>query len=128
MAGNWQFLALSSPLQHFTDFLLQSVMTDAYEGQGRFEWNPDKAQSNIRKHHVTFEEAMSAFRDPFSLTTPDPDHSDAEDRLLLMGLSDRQRLLIVVYAERGDTLRLISARMADPHETRDYEEEPGYEF
>lgn len=71
---------------------------------------------------------MSAFRDPFSLTLPDPDHSDREDRLLLMGVSDRQRLLIVVYAERGDTLRLISARVADPHEKRNYEEEPGYGF
>ncbi len=103
-------------------------MTDAYEGQGRFEWNPGKAKSNISKHRVTFEEAMSAFRDPLSLTTPDPDHSELEDRLILMGLSDRQRLLVVIYVERGENLRLISARVADPDEKREYEEEPGYGF
>ena len=103
-------------------------MTDAYEGQGRFEWNPDKAKSNIGKHRVTFEEAMSAFRDPLSLTTPDLDHAELEDRLILMGLSDRQRLLVVVYMERGETLRLISARAADPDERKEYEEEPGYGF
>jgi len=103
-------------------------MTDAYEGQGKFEWNADKSKSNISKHHVTFEEAMSAFRDPFSLTTPDPDHSELEDRLILMGLSDRQRLLVVVYVEREDNLRLISARVADSDEKREYEEEPGYGY
>ena len=99
-------------------------MTDAYEGQGNFEWNPDKAQSNVRKHGVTFEEALSAFRDPLSLTTPDPEHSEREDRLILIGLSDRQRLLVIVYVERGNSLRLISARVADPEERREYEEEP----
>ena len=70
---------------------------------------------------------MSAFRDPFSLTAADPDHSDIEDRLILMGLSDRQRLLVVVYTERDDSLRLISAREADADERREYEEEPCYE-
>lgn len=103
-------------------------MTDAYEGQGSFEWDPEKARSNISKHHVTFEEAMSAFRDPLSLTVTDPEHSEAEERLILMGLSDRQRLLIVVYVEREDSLRLISAQAADPDEKREYEEEPGYGF
>jgi len=103
-------------------------MTDAYEGQGKFEWNTDKAKSNIGKHRVTFEEAMSAFRDPFALTVDDPDHSEMEDRLILMGLSDRQRLLVVIYVEREDNLRLISAREADPDEKREYEEEPGYGF
>jgi len=103
-------------------------MTDAYKGQGDFEWDPDKARSNVAKHRVTFEEAMSAFRDPFSLTASDPDHSGLEDRLILMGLSDRQRLLVVVHVERGEGLRLIRARVADAHEKREYEEEPGYGF
>ncbi len=103
-------------------------MTDAYEGQGSFEWNSDKAKSNFGKHRVTFEEAVSAFRDPFALTVDDPEHSETEDRLILMGLSERQRLLVVVYVERGDALRLISARVADPDEKREYEEEPGYGF
>jgi uncharacterized DUF497 family protein len=103
-------------------------MEDLYEGQGEFEWDPDKARRNLSKHRVTFEEAMSAFRDPFSLTAPDPDHSEIEDRLILMGLSDRQRLLVVVYAERDGSLRLISAREADADEKREYEEEPGYGF
>jgi uncharacterized DUF497 family protein len=101
-------------------------MTEAYAGQGNFEWDPDKARSNSDKHHVTFEEAMSAFRDPLSLTLPDPDHSEAEDRLILLGFSDRQRLLVVVYVEREASLRLISARVADRDEKREYEEEPGY--
>ena len=103
-------------------------MTDAYDGQGNFEWNPDKARSNLSKHRVTFEEAMSAFRDPFSLTAIDPDHSEWEDRLILIGLSDRHRLLVVVYVERDENLRLISARVADPDEKREYEEEPGYGY
>ena len=103
-------------------------MTDNYEGQGEFEWDPDKAKSNVGKHRVTFEEALSAFRDPLSLVVPDPDHSEWEDRLILLGLSDRQRLLVVVYIERNESLRLISARVADPDEKREYEEEPDYGF
>lgn len=102
-------------------------MTEAYKGRGNFEWDPSKAQSNLRKHRVSFEEALSAFRDPLSLTMSDPDHSDTEDRLLLIGHSDRQRLLVVVYTERGDNLRIISARPANPDERTEYEEEPGYE-
>lgn len=103
-------------------------MTDFYEGPGRFEWNPEKARSNADKHKVTFEEATTVFRDPFSLTLPDTEHSEKEERLILIGLSDRRRLLVVSYVERGDTLRLISARTADADERRDYEEEPGYGY
>ena len=128
LACFWPCLSRHESFLIYSCFLLQSVMTDAYEGQGGFEWDPDKAKSNIGKHRVTFEEAMSAFRDPFSLTVPDPNHSELEDRLILMGLSDRQRLLVVVYVERDDALRLISARAADPDEKREYEEEPGYGF
>ena len=100
-------------------------MTDTYTGQGNFEWDPDKARSNVSKHRVTFEEAMSAFWDPLSLTVFDGMHSEIEDRLILIGLSDRQRLLVVIYVERGDSLRPISARAADSDERREYEEEPG---
>ena len=71
---------------------------------------------------------MSAFRDPLALTVDDPDHAEVEDRLILMGLSDRQRLLVVVYVERDENLRIISARVADPEERKEYEEEPGYGF
>ncbi len=103
-------------------------MRNAYEGNGKFEWDLEKSRSNAIKHRVTFEEAMSTFRDPFSLTLSDPDHSEVEDRLILLGLSDRQRLLVVVYVEREENLRLISARVANPQEKREYEEEPGYGF
>lgn len=99
-------------------------MSDAYGGRGKFDWDLEKARTNAQKHRVTFEEAMSAFRDPLSLTASDTSHSDWEDRLVLLGLSDRNRLLVVVYVEREDTLRLISARVADAHERREYEEEP----
>ena len=103
-------------------------MTDAYGGSGNFEWDLDKASINASKHRVTFEEAMSAFHDPLSLVVPDPDHSEWEERLILIGISDRQRLLVVVYTEREDNLRLISARAANPAEKRKYQEEADYGF
>lgn len=103
-------------------------MTDFYSGQGKFEWDPEKARRNAGKHKVTFEEAATVFRDPFSLTLPDLEHSGTEERLIIVGLSDRRRLLVVSYVERGDTLRLISARTADADEKRDYEEEPGHGY
>jgi uncharacterized DUF497 family protein len=87
-----------------------------------FKWDPDKAANNGRKHGVTFEEAAIAFGDPLSLTIPDPDHSSGEARYLLLGMSDKRRLLVVTHAERGDRIRLISARIATAHERRDYEE------
>lgn len=101
-------------------------MTDAYGGSGDFDWDLEKASLNVRKHGVTFEEAMSVFRDPLSLTVFDIAHSDVEERLILIGLSDRYRLLVVVYTEREDHLRLISARVANPEERRKYEEEAIY--
>jgi len=87
-----------------------------------FEWDPLKASSNLRKHGVAFDEATTAFGDPFSIAIFDPDHSHEEDRLVLVGLSDRGRLLVVVHAERGDVVRLISARLATRHERQIYEE------
>ena len=87
-----------------------------------FEWDASKAESNLRKHRVSFEEAASAFADPFSLTIADPDHSADEERWVLLGLTYLNRLVVVAHAERGDNMRLISARLATSAERRIYEE------
>jgi uncharacterized protein len=88
-----------------------------------FEWNPEKAELNFRKHRVSFEEAISVFLDPLSLTIPDSLHSDEENRFVITGFSDSQRQLVVVHADRGDKIRIISAREATPAEKRKYERE-----
>ena len=90
----------------------------------RFSWDPAKAASNGRQHWVTFEEASTTFGDPLSITIPDPEHSVDEVRFVLVGLSDRQRLLVVVHATWGDVIRIISARLATRRERTLYEEEP----
>lgn len=87
-----------------------------------FEWDASKARANAERHGVTFEEAITAFADPLSSTIPDPDHSQDEERFLLLGLSSRRRLLVVVHTDRGDTIRVISARLASKRERRTYEE------
>jgi uncharacterized protein len=87
-----------------------------------FEWDPNKAAQNLRKHSVTFEEAATVFRDDLSITVPDPDHSMEEERVITVGLSSRNRLLIVSHVERGDCIRIISARELTPREKRQYEE------
>jgi uncharacterized DUF497 family protein len=89
----------------------------------RFTWDPAKAAANLRKHGVGFPEAATAFADPWSATVSDPDHSASESRFILVGRSARQRLLVVAHVERGDTLRLISARLATRRERRRYEED-----
>lgn len=86
-----------------------------------FEWDTDKAESNRRKHGVTFEVGMMVFRDPLSLTTHDPDHSYDEDRYLTMGTSDRGRLLIISHTDRGERTRIISVQRATRQERRIYE-------
>jgi uncharacterized DUF497 family protein len=88
----------------------------------RFEWDARKSASNARKHGVTFQEAQSAFADPDGKVIEDPDHSDEEDRYVLLGLSYALRLLVVVHALRGesDVIRIISARKATPRETTFY--------
>lgn len=88
-----------------------------------FEWNPKKAETNFKKHGVSFEEAASVFFDPLSLTVPDPLHSGEENRFIITGLSDRQRQLVVVHTDRGDKIRVISARLTTPNERRKYEQE-----
>ena len=89
----------------------------------RFEWDPRKAAANLKKHGVSFHEAASVFRDPLSITISDPDHSDSEERFIDLGLSHRGRLVVVSYIERGDNIRIISARRADRPEQRVYEGE-----
>jgi len=88
-----------------------------------FEWDPAKADASLRKHGVTFEEAVTAFGDPLSVLLPDPDHSEGQERHLLMGLSDGGRLLVVAFAERPPRTRIISARLATRRERHQYEEE-----
>lgn len=88
-----------------------------------FEWDPRKAESNARNHGVTFDEASTVFGDPLALLMPDPDHSLSEERYLVLGLSNRRRLLVVAFAERAPRTRLISARRATRRERRRYEEE-----
>lgn len=88
-----------------------------------FEWDENKAQSNLRNHRVSFEEGATVFHDPFVATLLDPVHSDDEQRFIAIGLSVRGRLLVVVYHEHGGKTRIISCRKATPRERRAYEEE-----
>lgn len=86
-----------------------------------FEWDHRKATENLRRHEVSFQEAITVFSDPLSLTTSDLLHSEEEERWLIAGYSDKQRLLVVVYTERDDAIRIISARKATTHERKNYE-------
>jgi uncharacterized protein len=88
----------------------------------QFEWNNDKAASNLSKHGVSFEEAKTVFDDPLYVDFYDPDHSEEEERYLIVGQSNRGRLLIVSYTERRDSIRLISAREVTRTEREAYEE------
>ncbi len=85
------------------------------------EWDESKAASNERKHGVTFEEAATCFYDPHQVAFYDPDHSDEEDRDVLIARSEGGRLLLVVYTLRSEAVRIISARPTTKRETRDYE-------
>ena len=86
-----------------------------------FEWDEGKAQSNARKHNVTFEEAVSVFSDPVLVTYADEEHSEDEDRFISIGQSDRRRILLVVHTDRGHAIRLISCRKATTMERKMYE-------
>jgi uncharacterized protein len=87
-----------------------------------FEWEQDKADANLKKHRISFDEAATVFLDPFSITMPDPDHSIGEQRYVDVGSSERQRVLVVAYTQRGMNIRIISCRRATPSERRAYEE------
>ena len=88
-----------------------------------FEWDAEKAKANLTKHGVSFAEAVTVFGDPLSMNMPDPDHSEGEHRFIVLGLSDRYRLLVVSYTDRPPRTRIISARLATRHERKQYEEE-----
>ena len=87
----------------------------------QFEWDPKKAKRNVNKHGVSFEEGVTVFYDPLSATFDDPDHSVDEHRYITIGLSSRDRLLVVAHAERGEVLRIISARPATAYERKRHE-------
>ena len=88
-----------------------------------FEWDSRKAAANLRKHHVSLQEAATMFGDPLSITVSDPAHSKSEARFLDLGLSERGRLLVVSYIERAGKIRIISARRASRSEQSQYENE-----
>jgi uncharacterized protein len=88
-----------------------------------FEWDEDKAQNNIQKHEISFEEAQTVFKDELAITISDPDHSVDEERFITIGESNKKRVLVVVYTERRKRIRLISARKATRAERKKYEEE-----
>lgn len=86
-----------------------------------FEWYPPKAQSNLKKHKVSFQEASTIFADKNRLELLDREHNEGELRFIGIGRSDRDRLLFVNFTERGDKLRIISARLVESWERREYE-------
>lgn len=88
----------------------------------RFEWDQRKAAANVRKHGVTFEEARSVFYDERAKLIDDPDHSEDEERFVLLGISSALRLLVVCHCYRSDggSIRIISARKATANEARFY--------
>ncbi len=88
----------------------------------RFEWDPKKAESNSLKHGVSFSEALAAFSDPMARVFDDEDHSIGEKREILIGHSRTQRLLLVCFAAREESIRIFSARKVSRQERRDYEE------
>ena len=88
-----------------------------------FEWDPRKAAVNRRKHGVSFHDAATVFGDPLALTYPDPDHSVVEQRFITAGTSKAGSSLIVAHADRGETVRIISARKMTARERKQYEEE-----
>jgi uncharacterized DUF497 family protein len=88
----------------------------------KFEWDPQKAESNLRKHDVSFEEAITVFNDTLALIFDDVEHSQAEHREIIIGTSTLRRIILVCFIERvQDTIRIFSARRATKNEIKDYE-------
>ena len=87
-----------------------------------YEWDPQKAEANKRKHGISFHEAATVFGDPLAITFTDPDHSIDEYRYLTFALSKFDRFLVVSHADKGDKVRIISARLMTRQERRIYEE------
>ena len=88
----------------------------------KFEWDAQKADSNLKKHGVSFQEAASVFGNVLSITYPDPDHSAREQRFITVGMSQSGRVLMVAHTERKDNIRIISARKTTRQERKYYEE------
>jgi len=88
----------------------------------QFEWNPDKARSNLKKHGISFNEASTVFNDPLSVTFPDSDHSYGEERYVIIDLSNADRILVVPHTDRADLVQIISAREATRNERRFYQD------
>ena len=88
----------------------------------KFEWDPKKAALNVRTHGVSFEEAASVFGDPMAGTISDPLHSTDEPRFVTIGMTPARRLIVVVHTDRGERIRIISARAATRTEKRKHEE------
>jgi len=88
----------------------------------RFEWDSKKAEINLKKHHISFEEAKTVFYDSNALLIADPEHSDDEDRFIILGISTLSKLLVVChcYRENDEIIRIISARKATSNETKQY--------
>jgi uncharacterized DUF497 family protein len=95
-----------------------------YNSDMNFSWDPKKAKDNLKKHKISFEEAVTVFYDPLAKVAEDPDHSQNEDRYLLIGYSQKSHLLFVVhvYKEDDESVRIISARKATKNEKKDFEE------
>jgi uncharacterized DUF497 family protein len=87
-----------------------------------YEWDPQKAKANLRKHRVPFEEAATVFLDPRAVTYPDPDHSDEEFREITIGHSSKLGVIFLSHTQRGDRVRIIGARKATRAERKHYEE------
>lgn len=87
----------------------------------QFEWDGEKAHTNVNKHGISFNEATTIFGDPLAVTIDDPDHSQDEQRLLTTGLSERQRLIIVAHTDREGRIRIFSARDVTSAERKQYE-------
>jgi hypothetical protein len=87
----------------------------------QFQWDPKKAKKNLQSHGVSFDEAVTVFYDPLSAIFDDPDHSLDEQRYITIGFSSQGRLLLVAHAERGENIRIISARLATAHERKKHE-------
>lgn len=87
-----------------------------------FDWDEKKSKSNLKKHGISFHEAGTVFDDPLALTFPDPDHSGIENRYLTFGLSTERHFLVVAHTDRGNKIRIISARLMTKQERKIYEE------
>jgi uncharacterized protein len=88
----------------------------------KYEWDQQKAKTNLSKHGISFEEAQTVFDDPLYVDFYDPDHSENEDRYIIIGQSSKNRVLLVSYTERGEQIRLISARQVTKQELKAYQE------